>query len=468
MPKKIRNYDELTSRGDIESRRAVLDIAEATLQRLDSYQRIRSFVSLDGDLLRIGKRSWDLRTKRNVYLVGGGKAANHMAMAIDSVLGDRLTRGIVIVKIAEDTDHFNRTEIHVGGHPIPNEAGYQASLEILEMVDQAGPDDLFIGVISGGSSALMSCPIDGITLQDEMDATDVLLKSGAGIYEINAIRRHISQMNGGMLAKRIAATGAEFIGFGISDAVGNPPTGDISEPYAAYMSTPIGPDKTTLDDARRVIRDYDLADRLPKAIVDYLMNVGEEGETPKAFPQNTYYLINTVTDSCLYAAEAAAEMGINAVILTSYLEGEAKDAGTVMASIAREIQAYSNPVAPPCVILSSGEVTTEIRDNSVIQGHGGPGHEMTVGFAIAAAKAPGATLLSIDSEGTDGTTPAAGGLTDSTTLARAEAAGVSLYDCLRTHGTHEALAQVGDVIMTGNTGTNLCDLNIMYVPEVQR
>lgn len=465
--RKIRNYDDLVAVGDADSRRIVLDLAEATLQRLDAYQRIKSIMRLDGDLLTIGERSWDLSQKRNVYLVGGGKAANHMAMAVDEILGERLTKGIVIVKIAEETDRFGSTEIHVGGHPIPNQAGYEASLKILELADQASPDDLFIGVISGGSSALMSCPIDGVTLEDEMAATDVLLKSGAGIYEINAIRRHISQMNGGMLAKRIAATGAEFIGFGISDAVGNPPTGDIGVPYAAYASTPIGPDKTTLADARRVIVDYDLAERLPASIVRYLTTVGEEGETPKSFPQNTYYLLNTIPDAMAYAKQAAADHGLPAMVLTSFLEGEARDVGTVLASVAREIQAYGNPIAPPCVVLVAGEATTLILDNSVIEGHGGPGHEVVTGFAIAAAKTQGAALLSIDSEGTDGTTSAAGGITDSSTLARTEAAGVSLHAALRGHACNEALGAIGDVIVTGNTGTNLCDLNILYVPKAR-
>ena len=387
-----------------------------------------------------------------------------MAMAIDEILGERLTRGIAIVKIAEDCDRFTRTEVHVGGHPIPNEAGHRASLQILELADAAGPDDVFIAVVSGGSSALMSCPVNGITLQDEMDATDVLLKSGAGIYEINAIRRHISQTNGGMLAQRIAASGAELIGFGISDAVGNPPTGDIGVPFANYMSTPIGPDKTTIADARQVIENYNLADRLPRSIVDYLLTTGEQGETPKAFPDNTYFLLNTLPDSCIYAKEAAEAMGLNAMILSSFLEGESRDAGTLFASIAREIQAYGNPIQPPCVVVASGETTTQILDNKTITGHGGPGHELAASFAITAAKTPGAAMISIDSEGTDGTTPAAGGLCDSTSLARANCDGISLHSALRGHATHEALAAVGDAVITGNTGTNLCDLNILYVP----
>lgn len=465
---KIRNRDVLLSHGDVESRKVVLDITEKTLEYLDAYKRIKSIAHMEGSVLHIGEKTWDLSKKRNVYLLGAGKACNHMAMAVDEILGDYLTKGIAIVKISEETDVFRHTDVYVGGHPLPNEEGLRACKEIIKLVDQATKDDLFIVVISGGSSALMSCPIDGITLQDEIDTTDVMLKSGANIFEINAIRRHISQMNGGMLAKRIASRGAELIGFGISDAVGSPMTGDISKPYLKYRGTPMGPDQTTLEEARRVIRDYAVEDRLPKAVVEYLMNVGEEGETPKAFPQNTYYLINTLPDSCAYAKKVSEEMGIPAMILSSFLEGESKDAGMIMASLAREIQTYGNPIKAPCVLLSSGETTTKILDNSAITGHGGPGQELTAAFAISAQKAPGACMLSIDSEGTDGTTPVAGGITDSTSYKNAVEKGVDLYSALRGHACYEALDGIGDAVFTGNTGTNLCDFNVLYVPALEK
>ncbi len=464
--KKIRNCNRLLSHGDRDCRRIVLEVADRTLERLDSYERIRSIARMDGSILHVGTRSWDLSSKRNIYLLGAGKACNHMAMAIDEVLGDFLTRGIAIVKVPEDTDVFRNTDVFVGGHPLPNEEGYRASRKILDLVGQAGPDDLFIVVISGGSSALMSCPLDGITLQDEIDATDVLLKSGAGIYEINAVRRHISALNGGMLAKKIQDVGAELIGIGISDAVGSPATGNIGEPCESYKSTPIGPDMTTLHDARVTIIDRDIAHRLPERVVEYLMSAGPEAETPKAFPDNTYYLLNTLPDSCIYAKEACAGMGIAAMIVSSFLEGEGRDAGTFFASMAREIQTYGNPIEPPCVLLSSGEVTTRIADGDEVMGHGGPSQEMTASFAIAASKTKGACLLSIDSEGTDGTTLVAGGLTDSTSLAAAAERGINLHRALREHSCFEALDAIGDTVFTGNTGTNLCDLNIMYVPPI--
>ena len=467
MQEKIKNLEELLSHGNVESRRIVLGITEKTLRRLDAKERIKSIMSLDGNILHIGTKQWDLSKKHHVYLLGAGKACNHMAIAIDEILGDKLTEGVAIVKIHEKTDVFKHTKVFVGGHPLPNEEGYKACKYILNIVDHAEPDDLFIVVISGGSSALMSCPIDGVSLDDEIAVTDVMLKTGADIYEINAIRRHISQMNGGMLAKRIQARGAELIGFGISDGMATPATGDIRIPYAKYMGTPMGRDQTTLEEARRVIRDYDVADRLPKNVVDYLMNVGPEGETPKAFPENTYYMLNSIPDSCRYAKEVAEkEFGLNTIILTSYLAGESSDVGTVFASIAREIQTNGNPASAPCVLLASGEATTKILDNRTITGHGGPSQEETLSFAIAAGKIPGACLLSIDSEGTDGTTPVAGGITDSTSYKTAVAKGIDVYGALRGHASYEALKEIGDTVFTGNTGTNLCDFNIMYVPKI--
>lgn len=463
---KIRNARELLSHGDRESRKIVLEIADKTLAKLDSYERIKSIASVEGNTLHIGTKSWDLSSKRNVYLLGAGKACNHMAMAFDEILGDFLTKGIAIVKIAEDTDVFRNTEVFVGGHPLPNEEGLEASRRIIEIVSKSGPDDLFIVVISGGSSALMCCPLEGISLQDEIDTTDIMLKTGAGIYEINAIRRHISQLNGGMLAKKIQDVGAELIGVGISDAVGSPATGDIRVPYEAYKSTPMGPDMTTLEDARNVIRNRNVEHRLPRTVVDYLMNVGPEGETPKAFPDNTYFLLNTLPDSCIYAREVCDEMGIPAMIVTSFLEGESRDAGTFFASMAREIQAYGNPLPPPCVLLSSGEVTTEITDDNEIGGHGGPGQELTASFALTAARTEGACMLSIDTEGTDGTAPVAGGITDSKSHAAATEKNLDLFEALRRHACYEALSEIGDTVFTGNTGTNLCDLNILYVPGV--
>ncbi len=464
MSGKIKNRQELLSLGDKASRKMVLDIAEGILARLDGYMRVKELVSLSGDMLKVGERTWDLSKKKNIYLVGAGKACNAMAMAIDEILGDRLTKGICIVKIREDSDVYNKTEIIVGGHPLPNEEGVKGCLRILEMIDGSGPEDLFISVMSGGSTALMCCPEEGITLEEEKRATDIMLRSGADVNSINAVRRHISRMNGGNMAKRIRERGAELIGIDIYDATDMGATGDISKP-CDFHGTPMGPDNTTLEDARAMIRDYALEDRLPESIVRFLSECGPERETPKEFPEFTYFVINTVPDSCIYGKEVAESMGLDAHILTTTIEGESAEAGVFMASIAREIQRNGRPFRAPCVILSSGETTTRILDEKTIKGHGGPSQELVTGFATAAADIPGACMYSMDTEGTDGTTGAAGGITDSTTYRMAEEAGIDLRQALREHATNEALSKLGSVVMTGNTGTNLCDLNILYIPE---
>lgn len=174
--------------------------------------------------------TWDLSRKRHVYFICGGKAANATAMALEAVLGDYLTRGVVIVKSLEPEDHFRKCEVFVGGHPLPNTEGFRGCLRILSMVEEANEDDLFISAISGGTSALMACPIEGLTLEEDILTTDILLKSGANIFEINSIRRHISRINGGQLARSIERKGAEMILLMHKDAIGYPATVDSSIP----------------------------------------------------------------------------------------------------------------------------------------------------------------------------------------------------------------------------------------------
>ncbi len=461
---RIKNRAELLSHGCHASREIVLNITERTLEKVDSYNRILEMMRMEGNVLRIGNKVWDLSKKRNIYLLGAGKACNAMVMAVEEVLGKWLTRGIAIVKIAEESDHYEKTEVFQGGHPLPNVDGVAACEKILELVENANENDLFVAVMSGGSTALMCYPVPQITLQDKIDATDIMLKSGANIHEINAVRRHLSQMNGGRLGQKIQSKGAELIGIIIYDAVGMPATQDITVPVA-LEGTPIGPDKTTFEQSLAYIRKYGLEKRLPKRVMDYLENHSEADETPKSIKNGTYYIINTVPDSCRYAKEIAEEMGLNVMVLTTYLEGDSKSTGTCLASIAREIQNNQSPIPPPCVILTSGETTALILNNNEIKGHGGPSQELVTSFAITAEKIPGACVLSIDSEGTDGTTVAAGGITDSTSLHAAHNKGLDMMKALREHATGELLAAIGDQVITGNTGTNLCDFNILYVPE---
>lgn len=464
MNSKIINRQELLSLGNITSRTVVLDVIERTLCKLDSYNRLLSFISYDGNILRIGDNTWDLTKKRNVYLICGGKAANATCMALEKILGNRLTQGIAIIKSLEAEDRFEKSEVFIGGHPLPNMEGYKACLRILELVESATEDDLFISAISGGTSALMSCPIDGLTLEEEILATDIMLKSGANIHEINSIRRHISRINGGHLAQRIEERGAEMILLMHMDVIGYPPTFD---PGKATIITggPMAPDPTTLQDAKNAILNYNVADKLPKTIIDFFNNCTEANETPKSLRRHTSFCINTLPDICTSAKMVASEMDIPAFILTSTLTGSSKEAGKFFAAIAREIYETGRPFQAPCMLIASGEVSTLIDDPRSIRGLGGPGQELAVSFAIAARDIPGVCLISIDSEGTDGPTDAAGGLVDSTTFQHALDKSVNLYKALKNHSTYSALSDLGGLVRTGNTGTTLCDLHVLYIPS---
>lgn len=463
MAKKIRNMEELLSCGDVESRKAVLEVTERVLQKLDGYQRIKRFMRREESILYVGNRSWDLSKKSHIYVLGAGKACNHMAMAVTEILGEWLTKAVINVKIAEETDRYFRTEVFIGGHPLPNQEGVRGSKRMLELVDASGPDDLFIFLMSGGSTALMGCPIDGITLEDLMDARDIMLKSNMRVMDINCVTGHCEQLNRGRLGQRIMARGGEIISLNIWDAIGWPELDDYGEPVE-MNGTPVGPDSSTFDQARKIIAENGLAEKLPKSIYNYIQNGTDQQETPKKIERATYFILNILTDSCRYAVEAAEEMGIPCHILTTSIEGESKDAGMLMASFAQEIQTFGRPFSAPCFLFSAGETTTSIPDNRLITGHGGPGQELTAGFALVAKSVPGACMLSIDTEGSDGTTKYAGGLTDSTTLRRAEKVGIVLQEALRGHAVCEALSAIHDCVFTGNTGTNLCDFNVLYVP----
>lgn len=460
--KKIKNAEVLLGTGDSKSREIVLGILDRTLARMDSYYVLKGMTSLKGKILTIGEKSWDLTQKRNIYLIGAGKAANAMAKVFDELLGAELADGIVVVKIVEEKDKYEHVRMFQGGHPLPNEGSYQASLEVLKMVEEMNEDDLVIGLMSGGNSALLSCPMEGLTLEDEMQTRDVMLKSGASVVEVNAVCRHISRVNGGRLAQAIEAKGAEMICILIMDALGFPATECPGKPRE-FGFTQMAPDATTLEDAKNAIKNYDVADKLPPKVVEFYQNCTEKDETPKSLKKWTGYIINTLPDVSKVAKEEAEKMGLRTMVLTNALIGESSEAGNFMASIAAEIQASGQPIAPPCVVIATGEVSAKIPEQP--KGIGGPGQELAAGFAIAARKLRGPCIASVDTEGTDGPTDSAGGLADSKTFWLSEEKGIDLYEALRNHAVYEALSPLNSEIITGNTGTNLCDLHIMYVPE---
>ena len=460
---KIKNIDQLTNHGAVESRKKIVELLNSMWDKVDSYKLIKKLLSVEDGVLHAGERSWDIKDK-NVYLFGAGKACNAMAMAVCEVLGEHLTEGVISVKIAEEGDSYLNTRCYVGGHPLPNEDGKKAAEDIINMIQKGKPGDIFISVISGGSSALLTCPVEGITLEDEIRAQDVLLRSGAKIEEINAVRRHISRTNGGRLAEAVREKGAELINIIVGDGVGAKPVVDYTLPCEFY-GTPVAADRTTLEDAKNCIKNYNLEDKIPVSIMEFLYKAGNAQETPKYFDEKvTHFVLNNVPDSCEAAMEAAKEMGVSAMVLTTFIEGESREAGNFFAALAREIQNNGRPIKAPCFVFCSGETTTKVPDGS--KGIGGPSHELATGFALAGRYAKGAAAASVDTEGTDGTTRYAGAVADSETFARMEAEGMNIYEVLREHDCGSAMERLGDSILTGNTGTNLCDFDVLYVPEL--
>ena len=462
---KIKNRKRLLSAGDINARKIVLDIIEESLQTLDASHIMGNLLRLDGNVLQIGNHHWDLDLKHRLFVIGAGKACNAMAKAVEDKLRDRISEGLVVVKQIEPGDELERIELVEGGHPLPNNEGLLASRRILNMVEQATLDDLFITVISGGSSALMACPISGITLEDEIEVTEKLLQSGARILEINAIRRHISATNGGRLAQRIEAKGAEMINLIISDVVGD---GQKANPEQSteFFGTPVAPDTTTLRDAINVLGKYDLWSHIPDSIAEYLGTEQPARETPKAFGDRIHhFVLQTPADACGAAKRVADKMGLAAHILTTLLEGESREAGTFLACVAKEMSLNHRPLQPPCVLIAGGETTTRVEKAS---GLGGPSQELALGFALEIVDLAGCSIAAIDTDGTDGPTEVAGGIADSTTVERARLKGLDVYERLMAHDSSNALRILGDEILTGNTGTNVCDLNVVFIPRTVR
>lgn len=458
---KIKNANEITSHGYSEAKENVLTLVDGVLQRLDARKRLHEMMHREGSKLVIGSRSFDLEKFEHVYAFSSGKAGNHMARAFEDLLGDYLTLGITIIKIKDEEDVYKKTEVYIGGHPLPNEEGIKGCQRMIEVAEQMGPNDLLLLGLTGGCSALMGYPVKGTTLDDLKEATDVMLKAGMWVMDINDIRGHLSRMSRGRLGQHIK--GAKILCFEIWDAVGLDDITDYSEPVP-IMGTPVGYDTVTFEDIKAIIQKYGIEDKLPKNVANYLLNYDPAEETPQEMINDVdYYIVNTLPDSCKLALEVAEKMGVDAYVLTTYTEGESKDYGTFMGTLAKEIIKNGRPFKAPCFVISAGETTTSIADNATIKGHGGPSQEMTAAFALIADGLKNTCLLSMDSEGTDGTTPVAGGITDGTSFAVAMEKGIDLRKSLAEHSSYEALKLMGDTVLTGNTGTNLCDFNVLYI-----
>ncbi|MEM2429079.1 MAG: glycerate kinase [Nitrososphaerales archaeon] len=448
----IKNKGELlrSEETDLEARRLILEAIEFTLSSISPHRLIKEHVKRDGDKIQIDNLSIDLKNVNKILVIGGGKASALMAEALYSILGDKINYGVVVIPEYQNQKFYTGSiDLLKASHPIPTIKSIHASLKILEIVDKLSENDLVFCLISGGGSALMTLPMEGITLEDKQIITKRLIQSGATINELNIVRKHISNIKGGRLAQKIYP--ARVIGLIISDVVGNP--------IDIIASGPTAPDSSTYKDAIEILKRYNLWDNAPESIRKTLEK-GVNGlipETPKAndkiFERVHNFIIGSNELACESAFSYLLSKGLDAMILTTLLEGEAREVGKVIASIAKYMRIKK---ARRFSIIFGGETTVTVKGN----GKGGRNQELVVSACRFIDNVRGLAIASLGTDGIDGFTDAAGGIVDSYTLSRAKRMGLNVESYLQNNDSNTFLEMLGDTILTGPTGTNVNDIII--------
>lgn len=447
------NRGELTGHGRRELREHALAIAAAGLRAADPAAALRRLLRLDGDRLVVGGRPvtglherlaagdtiFDLAGRR-VFLVGAGKATIGMAAVLDGLLDPRFTDAAVVVKRGQARAALRRIEVIEASHPVPDQSSLAGGLRLLEVARQARPGDLVIGLVTGGSSALAVAPAIGISLDDKMRANRRLLASGADIRSINDVRKHLSTIKGGLLGR---ACGCEIVNFTVSDVVGDP---------LDYITDLTVPDRSTWAMAQETCDRFALWGKLPAAVAARLRRADPAEETPKRLPNVRTWVVADAAGMCAAATEEAERHGYAVRVLGLDWVGEAADAGRRLAGAIID--------APPRTCLIAGGENTVTLAAPATPAGGGPSQEAALAAALDLSGAAPAAILCIDSDGTDGPTDAAGGLVDDLSAGPSAAAGAHLATALAAHAARAALAALGDLVVTGPTGTNVSDLKI--------
>ncbi len=427
-------------------------IFRAALEAVDPAAAIRRHLKRLGDRLQVGDRSYDLARLRRVLVVGAGKAGAPMAAAVEEVLGDRITTGVVTVK-AGHGGPTRVVRVREAAHPVPDAAGLAAAGEVLDLVRGATADDLVIALISGGGSALLPLPVPGITLEEKQQVTKQLLACGATIQEVNAVRKHISAVKGGQLAR--AAAPARVLTLVLSDIIG--------DPLDAIASGPTAPDRTTFPQALAILERYRIRESVPPAVRGYLEAgaAGRAPETPKPgeplFGQVHHRIVASNAQALETAATAAAALGYRALTLASGIHGEAREVAKVLAALLLEVRATGHPIEPPCCLVAGGETTVTVRG----QGKGGRNQEMALSAALHLDGAEGVLFFSAGTDGTDGPTEAAGAVSDGQTVSRGRAIGLEAARHLAANDAYPFFHALGDLIVTGPTRTNVMDVHLL-------
>lgn len=429
-------------------------IFEAGLKAADPATAVKNHLKRQGDKLHLQGQEYDLRNYENIYVIGMGKAAASMAKAIEEIIGDRLTSGIVNVKYGH-TVVLDIVKTNEAAHPVPDEAGLTGTKEIIELLKKTGENDLVICLISGGGSALLPSPAGNLTLEDKQTITKSLLECGATIHEINSIRKQISSVKGGRLAELVYPS--TLISLILSDVIGD----DLD----VIASGPTVPDTHTFHDCRNIIEKYKLGERTPKRVIDYI-EMGCKGEiedTPKAqspiFKRTQNAIVGSNILAVSAAKEKAEELGYNSMILSTFIHGETEEVAKVHTAISKEIISSGNPVKKPACIISGGETTVTIEG----KGYGGRNQEFVLAAALDIDGLNNVVVLSGGTDGDDGPTDAAGAIADGTTIERASKSGLNAYEHLCENNSYNFFKPLGDLLITGPTNTNVMDLRVLLI-----
>ena len=427
---------------------------EAGLAAVDPVCAVRRNVKRVGTIVHVGRHRYGLREYGRVIAVGAGKAAASMGAAVERLLGDRLDGGLVVVKYG----HLAQTkviEVLEAGHPVPDRAGEKAAARLLGLVRELAPNDLLFVLLSGGASSLLPMPSAGLTLADKQKTTQLLLRSGATIQEMNVVRKHLSALKGGHLAP---ATQARVVSLILSDVIG--------DDLGTIGSGPTAPDQTTYADACKILRRYRLWVDVPARVRTHLAGGvrGAEEETPKPdsslFRRVQNHIIGNNGAAVEAVAQAARRSGFRLLVLSTSLIGEAREAAKSFGAIAREIVTSGRPVRRPACVIAGGELTVTVRG----EGRGGRAQEFALAASLEIAGLPKVWIAAFATDGTDGPTDAAGAVVDGQTVARAQRVGLIPRESLQGNNAHPFFKKVGGHVITGPTGTNVNDLYVLIVP----
>jgi len=450
---RVENLDELCSHGHKDLRADALGIAVVGLEACDGARATTNAVSLTENGIEISGIEYELVAGAKLVVLGAGKATLPIAEALENVLGDRIDAGAVILRRGEVAD-LKHLEVYIADHPLPTRESVAGALRLEELANTVGPDDLVLACFTGGSSALASLPPEGITFEDKRLLHEILLGSGMPIAEVNSVRKHVSTIKGGRLAQRIAP--ARIVNLTVSDVAG-----DVLD----VVTDPTVRDTSTVADAISVLQDYDLWNRLPASITEYLHSPLAESPDLEGIEITTELLVTGV-GVCEAMVEEAKARGYEPVILTTTLEGEAREMGRFIADISLSSLNSSYPFRPGTVLVGCGSENSVAIGGKGAFGDGGPGQEAALAASMELDGARVVTLF-MDTDGSDGGTDAAGAIADGKTVRRANEVDLDLRRALMRHGAKEPFERLGDLIITGATGTNVNDLFVAVIGETE-